>query len=141
MSLKKILSKKIIVDFSAKSKYGLKAVRFMGNVVFSKINRHACMYLHGCFESLKSGNIDDMSYPHTRAGCCHSRSRCDSSTYRSRRDWNTVHSYKCLIQTSRTRLHLRGERVSHSKQARRKVPTAEISRKQLSRHSVGTIIS
>lgn len=50
-----------------------------------------------------------VSYPHTPAGCCRSRSQNDSSRCRWRRDSNIVRSYKFQNQTSRTHLHLRRE--------------------------------
>lgn len=50
------------------------------------------------------------TYPHTPAGCCHSRSHCGSSRWRWGRGLNTVRSCIFQSQTSRTRLRLRSER-------------------------------
>lgn len=50
------------------------------------------------------------TYPHTPAGCCHSRSHCGSSRCTWRRGLSTVRSCIFRIQTSDTRLHLRSER-------------------------------
>lgn len=51
------------------------------------------------------------TYPHTPAGCFHSRSHCGRSRCTRRTGWNTVRSCIFPTQTSRTRLHLKWERV------------------------------